>query len=311
MKSIKRYLFSTLAIVLLPLNLYAQAVLTNGLIAFYPFNGNANDESGNTNNGVALGATLIADRFGNPSSAYQFAGTPSSKITIGSTNLLLPIPFSVSLWINYSGGTQNPRVISVAANYSGYEITTSGTGSSRRIVFDNGTTSGAYGVFSSDTFRAGVWHQAIGVCTSNALMIYIDGQFEGTTPLTGAQVYPSDLSAYWPSALGGPSLISSPNDCFAGAIDEVRLYNVALSSNEVAELYAIEYGPHVNLIQAVKPWVSGLTLGMNYQLQASSNLINWTNIGAVFAATNTFQTFTQYYDVENWNQLFFRVQVSP
>ena len=46
----------------------------NGLVAYYPFNGNANDESGNSNNGNVLGASLSGDRFGNENSAYSFDG---------------------------------------------------------------------------------------------------------------------------------------------------------------------------------------------------------------------------------------------
>src|SRR5437879_4130564 len=50
----------------------AQSWLTNGLVAYYPFNGNANDESANGRNGIVQGATLATDRFGVPSSAYRF-----------------------------------------------------------------------------------------------------------------------------------------------------------------------------------------------------------------------------------------------
>ena len=50
---------------------------TSGLIAYYPFNGNANDESGNSNNGSVLGASLSGDRFGNENSAYTFNGIDS------------------------------------------------------------------------------------------------------------------------------------------------------------------------------------------------------------------------------------------
>jgi len=49
-------------------------VPTDGLILYFPFNGNANDESGNGNNGTVYGATLTADRFGSASSAYDFNG---------------------------------------------------------------------------------------------------------------------------------------------------------------------------------------------------------------------------------------------
>lgn len=51
---------------------------TNGLVAWYPFNGSANDESGNGNNGTVNGANLTTDRDGNANSAYDFDGVDDS-----------------------------------------------------------------------------------------------------------------------------------------------------------------------------------------------------------------------------------------
>ena len=48
---------------------------TDGLVAWYPFNGNANDESGNGNSGTVNGATLTTDKDGNENSAYSFDGS--------------------------------------------------------------------------------------------------------------------------------------------------------------------------------------------------------------------------------------------
>jgi hypothetical protein len=50
------------------------ASLKDGLLAYYPFNANANDESGNGNNGSVNGATLVTDRFNKINSAYTFDG---------------------------------------------------------------------------------------------------------------------------------------------------------------------------------------------------------------------------------------------
>ena len=74
--------------------------LNNGLVAYYPFNGNANDESENGNNGTVNGATLITDRFGNPNSAYSFDGI-NDKITVINPSILnFTSTFSVSTWFN-------------------------------------------------------------------------------------------------------------------------------------------------------------------------------------------------------------------
>ncbi|MGK5093982.1 hypothetical protein WDW89_18465 [Deltaproteobacteria bacterium TL4] len=55
-------------------SLQSSSIPTNGLVAYYPFNGNANDESGNWNNGTVNGATLTTDRHGNANKAYSFDG---------------------------------------------------------------------------------------------------------------------------------------------------------------------------------------------------------------------------------------------
>ena len=67
-------LFSTIQI--FAQNNIPSYVPTNGLVAWYPFNGNANDESGSGNNGTVYGATLTTDRFGNSGKAYFFNTIP-------------------------------------------------------------------------------------------------------------------------------------------------------------------------------------------------------------------------------------------
>jgi hypothetical protein len=77
-------LLTTALLAIFLTNATAQSFITNGLIAYYPFNGNANDASGNSNNATTVQATLCADRFGNPNSAYSFDGVSSY---IGFTNV--------------------------------------------------------------------------------------------------------------------------------------------------------------------------------------------------------------------------------
>jgi len=79
---------------------YDTTVPTQGLVAYYPFNGNANDESGNGNNGIDSGATLTTDRFGNANKAYWFNGT-SNYIEVSDNPILrFSNSFSISLWVS-------------------------------------------------------------------------------------------------------------------------------------------------------------------------------------------------------------------
>jgi hypothetical protein len=71
--------------------------INSGLVAYYPFNGNTNDASGNGNNGVVNGATLTADRFGNANQAYSFDGI-SDNITIPYNTSFCNTNYTYSLW---------------------------------------------------------------------------------------------------------------------------------------------------------------------------------------------------------------------
>ena len=77
-----------------------------------------------------------------------------------------------------------------------------------------------------------------------------------------------------------------------------------------AGVYALSLGPTVGLSYAVRPTFSNLAVGTNYQLQVSTSLTGtFTNSGTPFTATTNSMAYPQYFDVANWNQLFFRLQV--
>src|ERR1039458_3447594 len=74
---------------------HAQSFLTNDLVSYYPFNGNANDMAG-TNNGTVQGATLTKDRFNKANSAYYFNGnswieTPQYRLLDGASNATISV----------------------------------------------------------------------------------------------------------------------------------------------------------------------------------------------------------------------------
>jgi len=93
----KYFLYCVVALFIFS-SVHAQAP-TNGLVAYYPFNGNANDESGNGNNGVANGAALTTDRFGNANSAYSFDGVSSSVDISTRSNVTGNNERTISAWI--------------------------------------------------------------------------------------------------------------------------------------------------------------------------------------------------------------------
>lgn len=308
MKSIKP-LFGTIAITCgLAVCGHSQTFLTNGLVAYYPFNGNANDASGHNNDPTLNTATLSTNRFGEPLSAYDVG--PSKYLSYTNAPQLAFGPqtsLGVFAWIKfnanlpgYSGivskmmNDTNPSTgfqIGIAANTLQAQI-----GAPPAVIFQGKTV-----------LNDGRWH-AVGLVlerTNSTAELFVDGNLDGAT--TDSNLL-QNLSCTDPLLFGVERNYSI---FFTGTIDDVRIYNRALSASEVQQLYVYESGPRVDLIKAVKPSFFNLTPGTHYQLQVSTDMNTWTNSGAVFNAQSGTLVWPQYFDVENWNQLFFRLQVGP
>ena len=90
-------------------NGYSQSFLTNGLVAYYPFNGNANDQTTNVNNGTPHNAVLTTDRFNQANSAYAFNGANAYISAPNQSYLTFPNggDFSISIWAAATGNPTN------------------------------------------------------------------------------------------------------------------------------------------------------------------------------------------------------------
>src|SRR3954470_9200891 len=92
-------LFLCLSVTIVAFQSFAQVNLNSGLLAYYPFSGNANDASGNGNNGSPLnGVLLTTDKFNNPNSAYRFDGV-DDQILVTDNGKLSPKNISLVAWV--------------------------------------------------------------------------------------------------------------------------------------------------------------------------------------------------------------------
>ena len=244
----------------------------------------------------------------------NFKGSSAAYVRVPRSASLEPADaISVTLWCKgVPGAGQNYGTMLRKADgcQPGYYIRTAGyrpdITSTFKIDLPNpcsqGGVSAAF-VPSTNT----VWqHLAATYSRTNGwITTYLNGLGVDQTPFAQTMQQSGDLF------IGGAT-VGSDDGGFDGLIDDVRIYNRALSASEVQQLYQFEAGPAaVALIEAVKPSFNNLVLGIPYQLQASTDLNTWTNLGSAFTATNTSMTYPQYFDVPNWNQLFFRLNVAP
>jgi hypothetical protein len=225
----------------------AYADLNSGLVAYYPFNGNANDESGNNNTGTVTGAVLTSDRSGAPNSAYFFNGT-SAYIRVPNNQSfdVTPAGFTVASWFKADPSQPDPTGI--------YDLIDKSHGSNGSYddhagwavqFFNGGGTHFAVGTGTSFPWQTAdstgpildnTWHHISGTFQGSTIKIYIDGVLKSTVTLSPGETPLSntrDLFIGRHYALGR---------YFRGTIDEVRIYNRALSDSEIALLGSVESG---------------------------------------------------------------------
>jgi YVTN family beta-propeller protein len=200
------------------------ASLEEGLIAYYPFNGNANDESGMGNHGTVHGATLTTDRFGNLNSAYSFNGVDDYiRIDNTSTFDFLSGGFTLVAWVNFTQDNSDNGIIAKhdCGYFNGYYLGVLNNS------FDFYVTSDPR-LLTSETYKDGKWHFVVGVYDDVNQYLYVDSVFKTSQPRS--HINPIDLDI---------SIGRMREYCgyFNGMIDDVRIYNRALSEGEIQELF--------------------------------------------------------------------------
>jgi hypothetical protein len=210
--------------------------LTDGLVAYYPFNGNAQDASGKGNDGVVNGAALTmltANLFGaDANQAYSFNGGQQDIFVPDSASLEFTNRLTMAAWVNFNaGGNYNPRIISkFNVNGNGFELFTWGTSSQRQIGFL--TYADAVILTSAQYINAGEWSYIVATYDGTNKNLYINGVLDTSAAASCVFNNSGDLTIGENSENG--------LDNYAGLIDNVRIYNRALSPTEVAQLYALE-----------------------------------------------------------------------
>jgi hypothetical protein len=145
---------------------------------------------------------------------------------------------------------------------------------------------------NSVVIQPNTWHHYAFTWGDSGVHLYVDGNLLGVTGAVGGQ---NQGTSFWVvSNSGGLG--------FNGVMDELRISNIQRTFSA---------GPSIKFVKAFTLDYSGLAIGSNYQLQASSDLNAWTNFGGAFTATSNSYTNTNYQRIDDWNRLFFRLVSSP
>jgi len=202
-------------------------VPTNGLVGWWPFNGNANDESGKENNGTINGSTLTNDRFGNSNKAYSFNGS-SSFIDFGRNENLAPKQFTIASWIKIGSPLSNLNMI-IRARFYGYALHVNSSGQVVGEIFDNLNT--GHSLNSISKLNDGKWHLVVFSFDKKILSISINGILEASKSTNGDSIF-YGLSGV---AIGRDADVNI--HYFNGFIDDFAIWNRALTTQEITKIY--------------------------------------------------------------------------
>ncbi|WP_462352398.1 leucine-rich repeat protein [Capnocytophaga leadbetteri] len=207
--------------------------INEGLIAYYPFNGNANDYSGNGNNGTVYGAQLTSDKNGKHNAAYTFDGVNDFiKVPTSSSLENFDKEITISAWININKWFNSGSVGYFPILEKSDESSIGGL-MNLHINTSTGIQSIYRGNIAYNNYKIPLnqWVYVSFVCKNNTAYFYIDGNLIGKKQMNGNYSYKKNS----PLIIGKdiPGLVEYAN----GKIDEIRIYNRALSDSEIKFLY--------------------------------------------------------------------------
>ena len=211
----------------------------NGLVGYWPFDGNANDYSGNNNNGVVKGATLITGRTGIASTAYNFNGNDNTIEVSHNTILNLDTAFSINLWVKLPASQVNNPASYVSkyslSQKSGFVfpyINEGVSGFGLNLTTENGTTENAAGqgqYLTSQIANKTSWHQFTAVFSNGNYKLYVDGFIVKTNSGLGNTLVNNTNNLIFGNSTGY-------NQFAKGGLDEVGIWNRSLTENEIIAL---------------------------------------------------------------------------
>jgi len=222
---------------------FAQPNLKKGLQAYYPFNGNGYDESGNNNNPVKNNATITADRFGNANSAYHFNGIYQYIQIPNSASLNFGNKISIAAWvrptgfyygichasqiISKGGGNYNPGNYALRFDDALYSEGTGCSGNICDTLHQNFRGTGTVlKPYPGDFIKKNQWYHVLYTNDGDTAKLYVNCE------LKYAVYFPETFTNKEDLFLG-----KSDDELFPywlnGDLDDVRIYNRALTAEEI------------------------------------------------------------------------------
>jgi PKD repeat protein len=269
------------------LSIQVYSNIIDGLMAHYPFNGNANDESGNGHDGINYGATLTNDRFGNESSAYNFDGV-DDYMNMG-TNINPGKTATFAFWIhpennntdqsviskwtgdysppNPPGGTNRKRNYSILIN-QGQDL--NGAFSETNNV--PGTQSIVTSIFS-DPIDYERWQFFVISVDTDTTKLYHNGILQNEVETTIDSIAESTI----PTIIGNNNYLNNNfnGGAFKGMIDDIRVFDRVINESQILQLYQEGGWPLLKADFSASPRQGTAPLTVQFTDESTGNPTSW------------------------------------
>jgi len=218
-----------------------------GIVAYYPFNGNPHDLSGNENHGTVYGATLTEDMNGNPDNAYSFYD--NDLIDCGaSDSFSFDYDVTFAAWIKSEAMTGESTIFMKWESGREDKMLRLVNGKIKFYLYD--TFNKEY-LISNSTIPVDQWTHVAAVYDGSSASLYINGELDASKPASGNVSDWPYSRMYLGNTTPGRWANAQP---FKGALDEMRIYNRALFDSEIEEL--CEFGFSFPVIEVTPESIS-------------------------------------------------------
>lgn len=210
------------------------SVLKTGLVSWWPFCGNANDESGNGNHGILKGIQYSTDRDGKINNAVEI--TSPSQIMCTKNKIVNPSIFTVSLWFKTNSIVKS-HIFGFDDGQCKHIFNQDrqiGIESNGKLFFHVNRPPSSIFLYSNLTYNDNKWHHCVYSLSSSGMKIFVDGKLDGFN--SNSTVTPYD--GYW--RIGGLDSTAAVPSTIA-SVDDIIIWQRELNEHEIISLYRKDY----------------------------------------------------------------------
>ena len=199
--------------------------LKDGLIAYYPFNGNTNDESGNSNHGTATGGVLTTDKGGNNNKAYSFDGNDYIRVPNSTSLSGVGNTFTITAWVN-----NQDQLVSIVCKAAQNGATMQFRFFSDATIFF--ANNGKAADFTATLNPLNTWKHIAVTSDGTTAKYYLNGVLVSSISTTAA----SNSNDHTTDMYIGADT-HGVTEFHRGKLDEIRIYSRVLNGGEVLQLF--------------------------------------------------------------------------